>query len=121
MAVDTARSITCVTRVYFALADQINAPWLREQIGLLPSHTHWQTLARAALRDDLAERLRSLTAAVLSLTPGADEPAALMAAWEEAHRSALARVRQVLAEMQTAKSSDLAMLSVSLREVRNLV
>ncbi|MDA1184255.1 MAG: NAD-glutamate dehydrogenase [Acidobacteria bacterium] len=121
VASDTNRPIICVAHVYFTLAERLSAPWLRERIGLLPSHTHWLSLARAALRDDLAERLRSLTAAVLALMPDADEPAALMAAWEEAHHSALTRVRQVLAEIQTAKNPDLAMLSVGLREVRNLV
>jgi NAD-specific glutamate dehydrogenase len=57
---------------------------------------------------------------VLGLTPGVEDPEALMAAWEAAHRGDLARVRQVLAEVQTAKSPDLAMLSVGLREIRNL-
>jgi glutamate dehydrogenase len=117
---ETGRTTACVTGVYFALAERLSAPWLRERIGVLPKHTHWQTLARAALKDELAERLRSLTAATVGLTIGTDDPAALLAAWEGAHGQALARVRQVLAEVQAAKNPDLAMLSVSLRELRRL-
>jgi glutamate dehydrogenase len=115
-----ARSIDCVARLYFMLSERLAVAWLRERIGLLPSHTQWQTLARAGLRDDLEEQLRSLTAAVLDRTPGAEEPAALLGVWEEAHRSELVRVLQVLADVQAAKSPDLAMLSVALRELRRL-
>jgi glutamate dehydrogenase len=115
-----ARSIDCVARLYFMLSERLAVAWLRERIRLLPSHTQWQTLARAGLRDDLEEQLRSLTAAVLDRTPGAEEPAALLGVWEEAHRSELVRVLQVLADVQAAKSPDLAMLSVALRELRRL-
>jgi len=117
---ETGRTTACVTGVYFALAERLSAPWLWERIGVLPKHTHWQTLARAALKDELAERLRSLTVAAVELTSSTDDPAALMTAWERAHAQALARVRQVLAEVQAAKNPDLAMLSVSLRELRRL-
>jgi glutamate dehydrogenase len=112
--------VPCVTEVYFALGGRLSFSWLREQIGLLPSDSHWQTLARAALRDELSELLRALTAEVLGRSPDVAEPAALIAAWEEGNRSPLDRARQVLAELQAASSPDLAMLSVGLRELRNL-
>jgi glutamate dehydrogenase len=115
------RSVACVAEVYFTLAARLSFSWLREQIGLLPGDSHWQTLARAALRDELAELLRSLTGVVLGIKPGLEEPDALIAAWEDGNRSALERSRQVLAELQAASSPDLAMLSVGLRELRNLL
>jgi glutamate dehydrogenase len=117
----SGRSAGCVAEVYFALAARLNVSWLREQIGQLPADSHWQTLARAALRDELAELLRALSAVVLDLKPDSGEPDALLAAWEEGNRSALERARQVLAELQAAISPDLAILSVGLRELRNLV
>jgi glutamate dehydrogenase len=115
------RSVPCVAEIYFTLAARLNFSWLREQIGLLPGDSHWQTLARAALRDELAELLRSLTAVVLGIKPGVDEPDVLISTWEENNRSALERSRQVLSELQAATSPDLAMLSVAIRELRNLV
>jgi glutamate dehydrogenase len=62
-----------------------------------------------------------LTGVVLGIKPGVEEPDTLIAAWEDGNRSALERSRQVLAELQAASSPDLAMLSVGLRELRNLL
>ena len=115
------RSVPSVAKIYFTLAARLNISWLREQIGLLPGDSHWQTLARAALRDELAELLRSLITVVLGVKSGVEEPDALISAWEENNRSALERSRQVLAELQATRSPDLAMLSVGLRELRNLL
>jgi glutamate dehydrogenase len=120
VSVATGRTLGCVTSVYFLVAERLSAPWLRERISMLPTDTHWQTLARAALRNELAERLRQLTRAVLTLTPDSEDVAGLMQAWERDREMGLLRMRHVLGELQTASSPDLAMLSVGLRELRNL-
>jgi len=114
------REVSTVAAVHFALAARLHVSWLRDQIGLLPTDSHWQALARATLRDELSQTLCSLTSVVLARSPKASEPAALIGAWEEGNRSVLARVEQVLAELQAAASRDLAMLSVAVRELRNL-
>jgi glutamate dehydrogenase len=116
----TERSVSCVADVYFALWGKLQVAWLREQAGALPADSHWQTLARAALRDELAEKLRSLTAVVLKLSPQLAERDALMAVWEEDNAGPLERLRQVVTELQAASATDLSMLSVALREMRNL-
>ncbi|MCC7413556.1 MAG: NAD-glutamate dehydrogenase [Gammaproteobacteria bacterium] len=116
----TGRGIPCVAAVYFSLAARLSFTWMREQIGILPGDTHWQARARAALRDELAEKLRSLTAVVLKRDPAVADPDALIGAWEQANDRALGRTRQVLAEIEAASVPDLAMLSVGLRELRNL-
>ncbi|HJS80657.1 MAG TPA: hypothetical protein VJ748_08530, partial [Vitreimonas sp.] len=83
-------------------------PWMRAAIGRLPTETHWATLAKASLRDDLAGMLRALTADALR---------------NEGRRNAVLyeRFRQVLTELRSAEAPDLAMLSVALRELRNLI
>jgi glutamate dehydrogenase len=120
VAAATGRTIPCVAGVYFQVADRVNAPWLRERISQLPTDNHWQTRARAALRNEMAERIRQLGKAVLVLTPGSDDVPALMAAWEQEREVGLARMHQVLGELQGAGQPDLAMLAVGLRELRSL-
>jgi glutamate dehydrogenase len=120
VAQETGRPVAAVAGTYFRLADRFDAAWLWDSIGRLPSATHWQAQARAALRDELEERLRSLSRAVLVRSPEADDPERLMSAWEAEHASGLARVRQILGELQAAKNPDLAMLSVGLRALRHL-
>ena len=46
--------------------------------------------------------------------------AAQLAAWEQRNRDALERSQRLLAELGDAKGVDLAMVSVALRELRNL-
>ncbi|MDQ5848589.1 MAG: NAD-glutamate dehydrogenase, partial [Pseudomonadota bacterium] len=98
------RDVEQVARTHFTLAGELDFPWLRSRIGMLPADNHWESLAKAALRDDLAGMLRSLTAD--TLRTGASP--------------SYERFRQVLSDLRTAESPDLAMLSVAMRELRNL-
>ncbi len=116
-----ARSVACVTDVFFMIDARFELSWFRERIAMLAADTHWQTLAQAALQDELDDLLRALTANVLGESPEIVQPEELIAAWEEHNRGPFERVQQVLAEVRAADSPDLAMLSVSLRELRNLV
>jgi glutamate dehydrogenase len=106
------RDVGEVARVHFALSGELDFPWLRSRIGILPAENHWQTLAKAALRDDLAGMLRALTSDALRSGD--------IAAWKARNAVLHERFRQILAELRAADSPDLAMLSVALRELRNL-
>jgi glutamate dehydrogenase len=44
----------------------------------------------------------------------------MLAAWERRNTTALERAQRLLAELADTKALDLAMLSVALRELRNL-
>jgi glutamate dehydrogenase len=114
------RDIAQVARVHFALAGELDLPWLRARIGMLPSDNHWQTLAKAALRDDLAGMLRALTADALRSDALSSEPGALIHSWKTRNSVLYTRFQQILSELRAAESPDLAMLSVAMRELRNL-
>ncbi|KAI5913226.1 NAD-glutamate dehydrogenase [Thauera sp. 2A1] len=121
IAGDTARSVETVAEVYFGLGGRLDLGWLSHQIGAMPAAGHWTALARVALRDDLTALAHGLTQSVLDLNPQEHDTGTLLAAWE-AHRDAhLARYRQLLAELRPAATLDLAMLSVSLRQLRALI
>jgi len=111
-AEDAGRPVEDVARMHFGLAGELDAAWLRSRIGMLPADSHWQTLAKAALRDDLAGMLRSLTADALE---AGDLPS-----WKARNAQLYERARQILAELRAAEAPDLAMLSVAMRELRNL-
>jgi glutamate dehydrogenase len=114
------RDIEPVAHLQFALAGELDFPWLRAVIGTLPADSHWDTLAKAALRDDLAGMLRALAADALKKDAGGADPAVLIDNWTKSNAVLYERFRQVLADLRTAESPDLAMLSVALRELRNL-
>jgi glutamate dehydrogenase len=117
---ETKRGVEVVAGVYFGVASSLDLSWLHKQIGSLPADSHWQTLARTALTDDVSSLQKELTSLVLRLRPQLNAPDALIKEWEAQNRIALGRSRQVLADLQSTGNLDLAMLSVALRELRNL-
>jgi len=116
----SGRSAETVAAVYFRLSAELGLPWLRERIGQLPGDGHWPALARAAMRDDLGGLQHTLTAEVMARAEGTGEPGALIAAWRRDKGAALERANHLLAELKSGPAPDLPMLSVALRELRNL-
>jgi glutamate dehydrogenase len=115
------RPVEKVAELYFALATQLGLPWLRERISALPGDAHWEMLAKGAMLDDLSSLQRTLTADVLSGGGEISEAAKLIAAWQDRNRRGVERAAQLFGELRAAASIDAAMLSVALRELRNLV
>lgn len=110
-----------VARVHFALGERLGLPGLVQRILALPRADRWQTMARAALRDDLHSVHAELTAAVLASTDAGDDAAERIAAWEEANRVVVPRAAETLVEICSDEQADLARLSVGLRVVRSLL
>jgi glutamate dehydrogenase len=113
--------VETAAEVYFALGDRLRLHWLRGHVEALPRENRWQTLARAALRDDLYGQQAELTAEILGSTPE-DLPAERrIEAWVDANRESVERTLQVLTDINASGSFGLATLSVALREIRNLI
>ena len=120
IATETKRSVAEVAGVYFSLGGKLELGWLRKQIRALPADSHWQTLAKAGLIDDLSNLQRELATLVLKVSPQVKERDAIIREWEGHNKSTLGRARQVVADLQSAGNLDLSMLSVALRELKSL-
>jgi glutamate dehydrogenase len=110
-----------VTRVHFALGERLGLPALVSRILGLSRDDRWQTMARAALRDDLHAVHAMLTSQVLTTTSPDDPAPARIAAWEDADEVVVTRAVQTLQEICAEESTDLARMSVGLRVVRGLL
>jgi len=117
----TGRDLQVVAGVYFALDQHLKLDWLRERILRLPRDDRWQTLARAALRDDLYAVRAALTAEVLQVGGRAQDSDELIQRGFAHNQSAVGRCLGVLGDITADDRADLATLSVALREVRGLV
>ena len=117
MDVDAAE----VARVHFALGERLGLPALVGRIIALPRADRWQTMARAALRDDLYAVHAQLTAQVLDMTDGEESAPARVATWEDADPDMIGRSAATLEEICSDDSPDLARMSVGLRVVRALL
>ncbi len=110
-----------VARVHFTLGERLGLSTLVQRILTLPREDRWQTMARAALRDDLHSVHAQLTSQVLAAT-SAEDPAPLrVATWEESDAVMVSRSASTLAEICADDRADLARMSVGLRVVRGLL
>jgi glutamate dehydrogenase len=118
VAANANKSVEPVAAIHFEVATRLGLPWLREKIAALPGDQHWQLLAKSAMQDDLSALQRSVTGEVLAGDLGSTS--ALIAAWADRNHRALERIAQLLTELRAVPAPDSAMLSVALRELRNL-
>jgi glutamate dehydrogenase len=109
-----------ITGVYFAIDDRLELHSLRARIAALPRAERWEALARRALWEDLQSEHRALTSDVLRES-GDGLGAARLGKWIEHNAAAVERCLQVLADVKAGGASDLATLSVAVREIRNLI
>jgi len=110
-----------VARVHFALGERLGLPLVVARILALPRDDRWQTMARAALRDDLHAVHTQLTAQVLLSTDSSDPAPARIATWEDGNEVLVARAAQTLEQICSDDIADLARMSVGLRVVRGLL
>jgi glutamate dehydrogenase len=120
IADSTKRAMEDTADVHTGVGTRLGLQRLRQQIELLPAETYWAQLAKLALGDDLADLQRSIAAEAVGRYEGT--PASVLDQWEEANRQAMDRAQRLMAELrESSGGGDLAMLSVALRELRNLV
>jgi len=129
-AASTGESLARVTEAHVLLGERIGLDQVLAAIIDLPRNDRWQTMARAALRDDLHTLHADLTARVLTAAQPVGEGrtidhhgmdvAAVVAGWQDAHGDELAAAAGQLDQIMD-ENPDLARMSVALRIVRSVV
>jgi glutamate dehydrogenase len=109
-----------VAELHFTLGQRLGLDRLLTRIIELPREDRWQSMARAALRDDLHTVHAQLTAEVLKWNGAASKSARdVVLAWEKANGAVPESVRTL--RSVTSGHADLARMSVGLRVVRSLL
>ncbi|MFJ5263487.1 NAD-glutamate dehydrogenase [Streptomyces sp. NPDC088387] len=110
-----------VAEVYYDLADRLRITQLMDRISELPRADRWQSMARAAIREDLYAAHAAVTADVLAVGNGSSTPEQRFKLWEQKNMALLGRARTTLEEIQSSETFDLANLSVAMRTMRTLL
>jgi glutamate dehydrogenase len=122
--VDISNATGCpgadVASAYFKVGAELDLHWLRERIAALPRGDRWQTLARAALREDLYTQHRHIATEVVEAGPPDASIDDRLAVWLAEDAATVERCRQSMAAIKHGGVHDLTTLSVALREVRTL-
>jgi glutamate dehydrogenase len=108
-----------VAAVHRELTARVSLDVLDRRVNDLPRKQRWESMARAALRDELLSAQDGLTGQAIELA-GKDisDPVAVVDAWTQ---SGGVRRRAALIEEITSEPADLARASVALGQVRGLV
>ncbi len=108
--------VMTVAEIAFVLADRLGLDQLHDTIVALPQHDRWETMARAALRDDLLSVHGELTSAVLvdPARPALEQ----VDEWLERTPNLADKVATLALVCEDA---DIAKVSVGVRLVRSLL
>ena len=117
----TGTDLMEVARVHFTLGEHLELGRLLERIVALPRTDRWNTMARAALRDDLHAVHATLTAQVIQYTDEEAPPQERVENWAAQDSVVVGRVQRTLRDIVEGDTFDLARLSVGLRVVRALI
>jgi glutamate dehydrogenase len=121
VAEDTGAPIALAGQVSQCLAERLALVPLRELVIGLPRDRRWESMARAALRDDLATEQAALTADVLGLRSSDDDVAdSLVSRWADSWDVTQQRSAAQLAELGGGDRHELAELLVAVRTLRGL-
>ena len=109
-----------VAEMHFTLGQRLGLDRLLTRIIELPREDRWQSMARAALRDDLHAVQAQLTAEVLNANGTVTKSARdVVLGWEKSNAAVSESVKTLRAI--TSSRADLARMSVGLRVVRRLL
>ena len=117
VASNVAQPLEHVAGVYFALGTMLDYAFISERANALPTHTHWDMLARAAALAELARIKRAVTISALARAPERATAETIATAWREQRAPQLARFAQLIAEQRASGGASLSMLLVLVREM----
>ncbi|HET8744731.1 MAG TPA: NAD-glutamate dehydrogenase [Ramlibacter sp.] len=113
------KPLELTAQVHAGVGERLGLARMQQQIEALPAESFWHSLAKIALSDDVSDLQRSIAQqAAMHQDGSAGE---VLDRWEHGNRQALERAQRLLQELKDTGTGDLAMLSVALRELRNLV
>jgi glutamate dehydrogenase len=121
VAGETGEALATVAAVQLVLGERLDLRWLHQQAAALPSSSRWTTLARDALRHDLADRHRAMTVAVLRSTDPSIPALDRVESWLAAAGPLAARVQRIMADIRVGGPVDIAKATVAVRECERLV
>jgi glutamate dehydrogenase len=100
--------ITRVVETYQELGRELGLFGVSERLERLALGSYWDSMAAAALRDEVAARLHDLVGAALSRHHPGATPSERLSGWRVQHGSTISRLHRIIVEAQAEGGVDLA-------------
>ncbi len=121
VAANTDSEVLDVAQTYFALEMDLQLHWLRHKASELPVNDMWQRRAKAGLGDEVDNSLRTLTQAVIQSSAEIKKLDQRLTHWRESNSNSITHYRSIFGEIKAESELTLAMVTVAIRELRNLI
>ena len=121
VAANTETEVLDVTQTYFALEMDLELHWLRHKANELSADDMWQRRAKAGLGDEVDNSLRTLTQEVIQSNPDIKKLDQRLTHWRESNSDNIKHYRTTFSEIKAESELTLAMVTVAIRELRNLI
>ncbi|TYL48586.1 NAD-glutamate dehydrogenase [Marinomonas sp. IMCC 4694] len=121
VAANTETEVLDVAQTYFALEMDLELHWLRHKVGDLTADDMWQRRAKAGLGDEIDNSLRTLTQEVIQSSSDIKKREQRLTHWRESNTDSINHYHATFGEIKTESELTLAMVTVAIRELRNLI
>jgi len=112
--------LNLLTAVYFALGTRLDLVWFRDQIKSKNVANHWESLARAAYRDDIDRQQSLITLSIIKFDSnigGTSSVEKTVERWLKKNKRLTERWQYLVNELKTVVAPDFTMFSLVLREL----
>ena len=117
----TGRERRCeVARGFFLLGERLHIDWLEQRLEELPAGTRWQRWAQQSMEDDLFRVRRQLVERGARDAPAARRSTRRSSAFFEDRAQTCERVKRFMRGLAMEGVTDLAQLTVALRQIRSI-
>jgi glutamate dehydrogenase len=114
VADNTGKDPLEVARVFIGISNALGIDWLSEQLGALPSLSHWQAMERDSLSDEVVTHQATLVGRCFMEADGDVE------SWLAEQQGLIGEWRRVLEELQHSTVHEFSMFSMACRKLNNL-
>ena len=120
LAATTKGKLSEITATYQTVADKFEISALLERIISMPRDSRWRSMARGTLRDDLNWSHAQLSSQIMNVA-GSTKPAAKCEAWRDQLSENGEQSLEMLAEIMSTDTNDLASIVVAVQLIRDVV
>ena len=115
----TGRPVLEVGRGFFLVGDRLSIDWIEQRLGEQPAKTRWQRWAIRSMEDDLYTVRREIVENVLEHAGGRPIDEAVVAYLED-RAAPYGRLQRFMRSLAMEGVTDIAQLTVALRQIRSL-
>ncbi|MDP3562052.1 MAG: NAD-glutamate dehydrogenase [Legionellaceae bacterium] len=112
--------VATAAEAYFHVGEFLDLGWIRNEIIIHATDSHWESLSREAMRDDFDWHQRQLTTSILNSKPKKAEFSEYLNIWAAHNASQVERWNTILSNLKATTVLNFNMFFVAIRELLDL-